>query len=389
MSHFGRKRTQASSSRSRAAGFTLFEIVIVLLIVGLITAGITAMTTGLLRVSKTRATNDNAALVQQSLQRFLERYGRLPCPALRTLAPGAPGYGIEDTATTDVTTSCGATKVATGPANQMARGVLPWITLGLPLEQVQDGYSRMFSYHVAIGGTTTNANTAGAMRGTMTVHTATPIALGTGGNQINACAAGDDLNACNMRAAVVLVSHGENGFGGFTAQGQPLTAPTDASEIENTDNNVNFVKGEISAVAFDDSVYAWSPDELIDPLSRQGTIKSGSAITNDLVRNTAIAISNKMVTDAAAAPTTYPVPATSPVALPNDPWGAALTYTTTQGGAVLCTLAATTTVFTVSSLGIDGVANVNLSTGRNDDVSVPVTVDLLKAQVNNRPSGGC
>ena len=123
-------------------GFTLFEIAIVLVIIGLLTAGIGAFVMTFLKSAKAHGTSNNAASVQQALQSFVEHYGRLPCPARPNLVPGAIGYGVEDAAGVSVGASCVTTAVGT---TNMARGVVPWISLGLPLEQVQDGYSRMFT----------------------------------------------------------------------------------------------------------------------------------------------------------------------------------------------------------------------------------------------------
>jgi prepilin-type N-terminal cleavage/methylation domain-containing protein len=407
--------------RSRASGFTLVEIAVVLVIVGLITAGIAALMTTFLKSTRSRVAADNAAVVQQSLQRFIERYGRLPCPAIPTLAPGAVGYGVEDT----VATSC--PNVAVG-ATGMARGVVPWVTLGLPADQVQDGYARMFSYNVTIAATQTNASTVSAMRGNMTIHTGTPIALGLAptGNQINSCmnttappAGGDDLNGCNMRAVVVLLSHGENGFGAFTSQGGQVTAPTDASEVENTDANVNFVKGENMASGFDDVLFAWAPDDLLEPLARQGSIRSATAITNDTLRNTAIQLSNAIVNSATcpgvppppcSATATIPIapplpPPAQPVSvpptitMPNDGWATPATaqpliYSTANSGSHLCdgTLPAGTVAFALTSVGVDGVLTIapatNPATNRNDDTVLNITVDQMRSQINTRFGAG-
>jgi len=377
----------------RATGFTLLEIAVVLVIVGLITAGIAAMLTTFLKTTRAKVAAENATVVNQALQRFVERYGRLPCPAVPTLAPGAANYGVEDVA--------GCTTVLVG-ATGMARGVVPWVTLGLPADQVQDGYFRMFTYHVTIAATQTTAANVSAMRGNMTIHTATAIALGLAptGNQINSCMnttvpppGGDDGNGCNMRAVVVLVSHGENGFGAFTSTGGQLPAPTDAGEVENTDADVNFVRGEQTATGFDDVVFAWSPDDLLDPLARQGSIRSAAAISNDALRNAALAISNSIVNSATPAATNATIPAgPTPVVAPwpSDGWGNVLVYSTAFSGAVICSAAvpAGATAFTLSSTGVDGAAGANPATNRNDDLIFNVPADQIRSQIATR-YGSC
>jgi prepilin-type N-terminal cleavage/methylation domain-containing protein len=386
------KRFVARSAR----GFTLVEIAVVLVIIGLITAGILALFTSVLKSSKSRVAAENATVVQQALERFIERYGRLPCPAVPTAAPGAANYGVEDTVVALPGASC--PNVAVG-ATGMARGVVPWISLGLPLDQVQDGYAHMFTYNATIAATQTNASNVSATRGNMTIHTATPTVTGMNapGNQINSCWIGAapapaGENSCNMNALVVLISHGENGFGAFTSTGGQVTAPTSAAEIENTNADVAFVKGDPTAAGFDDVVFAWSPDDLLEPLARQGTVKSATATTLETLRSSAIAISNSMV-NGTVAPNLYAIPAASPVALPADAWGNAVVYTALNAGNQMCpTMPAGTTVpavFTLASPGIDGVPGLNANTGRNDDLSISVTVDPLRNQINNRAGFAC
>jgi prepilin-type N-terminal cleavage/methylation domain-containing protein len=366
-----------------ASGFTLVEIAVVLVIVGLLTAGVVAVLNTFLKTTRSKVTNDNASVIQQNLQRFIERYGRLPCPAVPTA-----GTGVED-----ATPLCGG---VVGVPVLMARGVIPWVTLGIPLEQAQDGYGRMYTYNVTIAATQTTAANVSAMRGTMTIHSGLPVVMGlptAGGNQINSCwstggAPPANENSCNLNAVVVLLSHGENGWGGYTSTGGQLPAPTDPLETENVDANVAFIKGNPVASGYDDQVFAWAPDDLVEPLTRQGAIKSAAAVTTDTLRNSAAAVSNFMVNNVAP-PSTYVVPLASPVALPPDAWGNPLAYSTTVSGNQLCGLAAGTVVFTVKSLGVDGIAGTNPNTNRNDDLSIPVGVDLLRSQVNNRPGNAC
>jgi hypothetical protein len=370
--------------------------------------------------------------VQQSLQRFVERYGRLPCPAVPTLAAGAAGQGVEDTVVAAPpgawNTSC--PNVAVG-ASGMARGVVPWVTLGLPLEQVQDGYARMLTYNVTISATQLGPSSVGSMRGNMTIHSVTPTTLGLPptGNQINSCwtavaapPAGE--NSCNMNAVVVLVSHGENGAGAYTASGGQLPAPTVPAEIENTDVNTAFVRGDVSATGFDDVLFTISPDELFDSLERRGALKSAMANTQDVLRITATQVSNAIANAATCTggppcsatanyPTFNPVPATVPPApdaakptgqqvtigsttinMPTDGWGTnPVLYSSPSTGTNICGQLAGTELFTLTSAGVDGVfitpaGTANPGTNRYDDTALKVTIDQVRDQINTRFGAG-
>lgn len=305
----------------------------------------------------------------------------------------------------------------------MARGVVPWTTLGLPLEQVQDGYARMFTYNVTTAATVTTLTTGtiGGVLGNMTVHTATPAAMGlpvvAGRNQINSCWIGAGApaateNSCGLNAVVILLSHGENGSGAVTSQGGALPAPTDAAEVENTDADAAFVKSDPTSTGFDDVLFAWSPDELIEPLARRLTVKSGAALSNETLRTTALAVSTAILNAAtncaappcgpgnwptALIPTAPAIPApptcqtVQGVNLPTDAWGNCLVYANvTAGGTNIC--GTTGGSFTITSPGIDGLITVapatNANTGRNDDFVITVTVDQIRSQLGTR-FGAC
>ena len=400
----------------RALGFTLVEIAVVLVIVGLITAGIAALLTGFLKSTRSRIAADNAVIVQQALQRFAERSGRLPCPAIAAALNGA-----EDPATNSPATTCAATVVA---ATGMARGVIPWSAVGLSLEQVQDGHGRLFTYHVTMAATLTtlNTTTVGGVMGNMTLHSATPVAMGSsvvaGRNQINSCWVGAAMpgmneNSCNLNAVVVLLSHGENGLGGFTSQGGTVPAPTEAGEVENTNATTAFVKSDPTATGFDDLVFGWAPEELLEPLLRRGTIKSASVASTETLQRLALQVSNAIVnsaTQCAPLPCTNvatipvqpagPPPAQTVVSAPpvtnipmtNDGWNSPIAYTTAVGGNNLCALPPGAVAFTLVSWGADrttfGLNTVNPNTNIYDDAVVNVTVDQMRSQIMTR-YGSC
>jgi hypothetical protein len=255
----------------------------------------------------------------------------------------------------------------------------------------------------------------------MTLHTGTPVGFGLpvapGRNQLNSCwnnvgaATTAAENLCNLQAIVVLISHGENGFGAFTTQGGKLPAPTEASEIENTNNDQTFVKSDSTGAGFDDVVFAWSPDDLLEPLYRRNTVKSGAVSSIEAVRTSAIAISNAIVNSAALCtplpPCTSNVVANVPaapagppytvlgVALPNDVWGSSLIYAPSIPNATIATsnicdstVPGGTTAFTVTSTGVDATPGSNANTGVNDDYVISVTVDQMRNQIATR-YGSC
>jgi prepilin-type N-terminal cleavage/methylation domain-containing protein len=110
--------------RSSQSGFTLVEIAIVLLIVGLMIGGMVAPLTAQLeqkKVSDTKRAMDDAS---EALFGYALRNGYLPCPAI------SPSNGLED---------------RTGNLCNKRYGLLPWATLGLTR---LDGWNHLLGYTV-------------------------------------------------------------------------------------------------------------------------------------------------------------------------------------------------------------------------------------------------
>lgn len=128
-------------------GFSLIEMAIVLVIIGLITTGgieIARRTKDTGKAEKTAAT---MTLSQQALQVYVIRFGCLPCPANGALASSDPNVGLSEDAT-------GATYApATCTSNQCRTtdGVLPWRSLGLSEMETVDAWGGRLRYIVATG----------------------------------------------------------------------------------------------------------------------------------------------------------------------------------------------------------------------------------------------
>lgn len=215
----------------RLRGFTLTELAIVLVIVGLLIGGMLVPLSAQRDIQNTKETERQLAEVKEALIGFAITSGRLPCPANPALASGAVGAGIE------------IAPIAGGCTGAVLAGVLPWATLGLP---ELDVWGRRLSYRVA-----------GGFAQPITGQTA--FALGDNGNINVRIAASGTLLASAIPA--VVVSHGPNGLGAYLPTGGLMTASTDADEAENTNADDEFVRKTVTP-SFDDQVVWVTPNIL-------------------------------------------------------------------------------------------------------------------------------
>lgn len=102
---------------ARARGFTLVEIALALLIVGILAVSLMVPTGARLEEARRSETAKSLDTVREAILGFAMVHGRLPCPDYRN-DPADANYGTED-----------CTPVQTGAATE---GFLPWKTLGVP-----------------------------------------------------------------------------------------------------------------------------------------------------------------------------------------------------------------------------------------------------------------
>jgi prepilin-type N-terminal cleavage/methylation domain-containing protein len=199
------------SVNKKIKGFTLIEMAIVLVMVGLLLSGLILPLT----VQKDLRDYDETRQVLAEYREALIGYAlsqtppHLPCP-------DTDNDGVEN---------------RTGTACTNVTGNAPWVTLGL---NQLDSWNNTYLYRV----TAAYADGVG-------------FTLTTGGN-INIL----DAAAGNVIASVIpaaLVSKGKNGVGGS------------ADELENSDGDANFVSHvqiDVAANAFDD-VVVWLPSTIL------------------------------------------------------------------------------------------------------------------------------
>lgn len=203
-------RARTSTARM-AGGFTLVEIAIVLLIVGLALGGLLLPLNAQLDLQRVSETNRTLAEVKDALIGYAMANGRLPCPA-SSASSGAESFA-------------GGGDASNGNCSNFFDGFVPAVTLGItPTDQqgyAMDGWGNRIRYAVSnqtvSGVTNPFTKTNGMQSATMASISAA--------NLLYVCASGNGITGTNCGSAVslttqaplVLYSIGKNGPSGGTS----------------------------------------------------------------------------------------------------------------------------------------------------------------------------
>ncbi|CAN7385702.1 type II secretion system protein [Pseudoduganella sp. LjRoot289] len=222
-------------------GFSLVEIAIVLVIVGLMVGGLLTPLT--MQMEQRKAADTQRALdeAREALVGFAVRYGYLPCPAI------SAGDGQEDRSGNRCT-------------DERREGYLPWATLGLAR---LDAWNHLYRYSV----TPAFADSANRFK-LVTARDITVYTRDALGN-LSVATAPSDIPA-------VILSHGRNGYGATSDAGLRLAnrSPADLRSNEDEQGNaaadINFMARNASdnralpGGEFDDMVTWVSPNILFN-----------------------------------------------------------------------------------------------------------------------------
>lgn len=223
--------------RTSQHGFTLVEIAIVLVIVGLMIGGLVTPLSMQLEQRKISETQQALDETREALVGFALRNGYLPCPAI------SAGNGLEDRSGNRCT-------------GEKRAGFLPWATLGL---NKLDSWNHLFRYSV------TPAFSDSAALFNLSTPRDISIATRDSHGALTAATLSNDIPA-------VILSHGKNGYGATTDQGTTIAnaSPGNADEQLNVNSATNFVaryatdNSSAPGGEFDDIVAWVSPNILFN-----------------------------------------------------------------------------------------------------------------------------
>jgi prepilin-type N-terminal cleavage/methylation domain-containing protein len=238
----------ASGKNISNKGFSLVELSIVIVIVGIMLAAALKMGSASMNSAKITDTERKLAVIQSALQLYYETNGKLPCPAKSDDALTDATFGVEDCVTPTIS------------GGGVLGGVVPSRTLNVPDSYMFDGWGNRISYFIHDGSNTT---------GLWTDTPLTPGAYCTTDLKIND-AAGNQVSSTPI---YVLISHGKDGEGAYNRGGTrkanvggkaQSTNAAATNNISATDTYVDapINDGNVTANYFDDIV-RWQTDDMM------------------------------------------------------------------------------------------------------------------------------
>lgn len=129
-------RRRGCGPQRAVRGFSLVELALVMAAAAAVAVMFLPATNTMIDQSRRKETRAKLEALEQAFVRYVMVNRRLPCPADGSLGTDKPGSGVE--ARNDTTEACTA----------MTHGVVPWRTLGVPVDQAIDSWGNFVTYRV-------------------------------------------------------------------------------------------------------------------------------------------------------------------------------------------------------------------------------------------------
>lgn len=254
---------QTTKDFSAKRGVTLIEVSIGIIILGLLMAGILAGYRTYLQTRASEKTAANMEAVEQALGAYQARTGMLPAPMPFNLGVGTTDLEAEELYGNSASAFSG-TCSGTSPyvcekdgenGNKVLIGLLPFKALNLAAEQVIDGYGRMLTYAVSKPMTEADADPDDddAPRRSICVKDQIAEIDPLTGNQTGVISI---AGGCSSVEDVVILSHGRDGHGAYTAQMRPYIAcDSGKAQSENCNNDGTFVRPLVKSTLASNNLY--------------------------------------------------------------------------------------------------------------------------------------
>lgn len=253
------------------SGFTLVEMTVVLVIVGLLLTGLILPISAQIEMQAYRQTNKNLEEIREALIGYAMINGRLPCPAT------AASSGLEEPLGGGACTAKVGSNFAVGYLPAATLGITPTDDLGFAI----DGWGRNVNNRIRYAVATQSINAVdNPFTSSQGMRNATISSISSNSNFLKICTSAPTGTTCggvqlSNTAVFVVYSVGKNaGVGGAAgdeaANPNPLTADADGNGVPDADDGI-FVSQDPSP-NFDDVVLWTSTPTLISRMIAAGKL---------------------------------------------------------------------------------------------------------------------
>ncbi|TLD71472.1 type II secretion system protein [Phragmitibacter flavus] len=247
-------------------GFSLVELSIVLIVMGLLLAGGLEIAAIQIESAKAKQTRDKLNKIERALQLHYTTTGALPCPANGAAATNAVTHGLGSVSNSGNLADATCPNVSATISTNTYLGVVPTRELDLPDDFMLDGWKNRITYVVskycvdpqnwlplsaATATTYTSDPATTSPHGCIAMSGAYPAAIGAsppaGGNIQIRDNTGDSIRTSN--AVYLFISHGKNGLGSWNYAGNRKTTASPSSTYDL--DNASLTSATSGANAFD------------------------------------------------------------------------------------------------------------------------------------------